>query len=460
MFAIPGIVALIIFILARPQEFVLVLQSVPFLHLFAALAVIGWIADVRLRRLQPVSVPTLPWVIAFLGWAVLCTAVMAPEKLLGRGVSLAIVFCLYAVIAHGVQKFRTFQLVAGAVVATCLFITSICFHQGFAPKQCVAGEISSGGELLGTPDGRLCEAADQCHGPDAEPGKQYRCEHVGLADTFSIEERVRYRGELHDPNEVALTISAGALSLMIAFALRWRNPLGTLLCVCAVVLVVATVLLTKSRGGMVSAMLVPGVYVVRRYGLWALLPGLVLAVSVVVLGGRSGQAASVSTELRYEAWATGFALFKASPLFGVGSGQFVEHHFLTAHNSFVLALGELGIVGLILFSMVLYGTMKMLVLGLRDLARAPGSAVVQVWGMALLASMCGIVFQINTLSFAYHAVLWLFLGLVGAWYSAIRHHLPSFRVRLGWLDLAIVTSGCIAYALVILPVFLRYKGAL
>jgi len=458
VFAIPGIIALIVFILARPQEFILVLQRVPFLHLFTALAVIGWIVDVRLRRLQPVSVPTLPWVLAFLGWAVVCTAVVAPEKLLGRGVHLAIVFCLYGVVAHGIQKFRTFQLVAGALVATCLFITTVCFHQGLAPKQCIAGELSADGDLNGAPDGRRCESAEQCLGPDAEPGKQYRCEHVGMAETFSIDERVRYRGELHDPNEVALTISAGALSFLIAFSLRRRSPLGLLFCACGVIFVVATVLLTKSRGGLVSAMLVPGVYVVRRYGLWAVLPGVTLAATAVLLGGRSGHAADVSTELRYEAWATGFELFKTNPVFGVGSGQFVEHHFLTAHNSFVLALGELGFLGLVLFSTVLYLSGKTLVVGLRDLSHVPGSAVVQVWGMALLASLCGILFQINTLSFAYHSVLWLFLGLIGAWYSAIRHHVPTFRVTFGWLDMALVVSGCLAYALVLLPMFLRYKG--
>jgi hypothetical protein len=460
VFAIPGIVALIVFILARPQEFILVLQRVPFLHLFTVLAVIGWIVDVRLRRLQPIAVPTLPWVIVFFAWAVVCTAVVAPEKLLGRGVALAISFCLYGVIAHGIQRFRTFQLVAGAIVATCLFITTICFHQGLAPKQCVAGELSTDGGIIGAPDGRRCEIAEQCLGPDSEPGKQYRCEHVGMADTFSIEERVRYRGELHDPNEVALTISAGALSFLIAFSLRRRSPLGLAFCVLGVLLVVATVLLTKSRGGLVSAMLVPGVYVVRRYGLWAVLPGVALAAAAVLLGGRSGHAADVSTELRYEAWATGLDLFKASPVFGVGSGQFVEHHFLTAHNSFVLMLGELGFIGLVLFSMVLYVSGKTLIVGLRELAHVPGSAVVQVWGMALLASLCGILFQINTLSFAYHSVLWMFLGLIGAWYSAIRHHAPAFRVPFGWLDVALVVGGCLTYALVILPMFLRYKGAL
>jgi len=458
VFAIPGIICLIIFILVRPQESFPLLQRVPFLHLFTGLAVAGWIIDVRLRRLQPVPVPTLPWVIAFLAWAIIGTAVVVPETLLGRGVELAILFALYAVIAHGVQKFRTFQIIAGTLVTACLMITVVCFHQGLAEKQCIAGQEGTDGAVNGKPDGRGCEMAEQCLGPDAEPGKEYRCEHVGMFGTYSVEERVRYRGELHDPNEVALTITAGALSLLIAFALRRRTALGVAFCAAGVVLVIATILMTKSRGGLVSAMLVPGVYLIRRYGLWAVIPGGVVGFLGVALGGRGGMNADVSTELRYEAWATGFNMFKSHPLFGVGARQFGEHHFLTAHNSFVLTLAEMGFVGMFLFSTILYLSMKTLIVGLRDLERVPGSAAVQVWGMALLASLSGILFQINTLSFAYHSVLWVFLGLVGAWYSAIRHHVPDFQIRYGWKDFVIVVAGCLTYAFVVLPVFLRYKG--
>jgi hypothetical protein len=144
----------------------------------------------------------------------------------------------------------------------------------------------------------------------------------------------------------------------------------------------------------------------------------------------------------------------------VGVNQFGEHHFLTAHNSFVLTMAELGFVGLFLFTCIIYLTIKSLIVGLRDLARVPGAEVAQVWGMALLASMAGILFQINTLSFAYHSVLWIFLGLVGAWTGAIRHHQPGFHVKLTWRDLLIIGGACLAYVAVVLPIFLRYKGEL
>ena len=333
----------------------------------------------------------------------------------------------------------------------------MCFHQGLSAKQCVGGEESEGA-VYGVPDGRICETNESCRGPDAEPGKEYRCEHVGMFGTYSVEERVRYRGELQDPNEVALTISAGALSLLIAFALRRRNALNVMLCSAGAAVVVLTVLQTQSRGGLISALLVPGVYLVRRYGKWSVIPGALLAAPALLLGGRGGEAAALSTEMRYEAWATGLDLFKSHPIFGVGARLFNDYHYLTAHNSFVLTLAELGFVGMFLFVTIIYMSMKTLIVGMHTLSGVQGTAAVQVWGMALLASLSGIVFQINTLSFAYHSVLWIFLGLVGAWYSAIKHHAPAFRVKFGWKDFGGLVVGCLAYVFLILPVFLKYKG--
>jgi hypothetical protein len=96
--------------------------------------------------------------------------------------------------------------------------------------------------------------------------------------------------------------------------------------------------------------------------------------------------------------------------------------------------------------------------GLREVADIPAARVAEVWGMALLAAMISIVFQINTLSFAYHSVLWLMFGMCGAWYSAVRHHRPEFKVSLTLGDLVTIAAADLAYAFVVLPVFLKIKG--
>jgi O-antigen ligase len=458
LFAIPGIAALMVFILARPQEFIPLLQRVPFLHLFTVLAVLGWVIDVRLRRLQPLASPTLPWVVAFVLWCIVGTAVIAPDKLQLRMVELISLFALYGTIAHGVQRFRTFQLLAGVLAATCMFIALVCVHQGLAPLQCIAGQESGEGDIEGHPDGRSCLISEDCRGADAEPGLEYRCERAGMFGTFTTGERVRYRGELHDPNEVSLTIAGGALSLLIAFAMRKRKPHTVFLYGAGALIAFYAVFLTQSRGGLLAGLLVPGVYIVRRWGLRAVVPAALLALPILMSGGRSGEAADLSTEMRYEAWATGIGMFKHSPIFGVGARLFGSHHFLTAHNSFVLVLAELGFPGMVIFVTIVYLSFKTLLVGLRELTGVPGTDAATTWGMALLASMAGVVLQINTLSFAYHSVLWIMFGLVGAWYSAVRYHRPEFRVKMTWLDMIVVVAACAAYGLVLLPLFLKYKG--
>jgi O-antigen ligase len=457
VFALPPIALLVIFILVRPQEFMPELQRVPFLHVFTALAIIGYVIDVRLRRLQPIATNTLPWCGAFLIWAIISTAINAPDQLVGRVLELAVLFALYGTIAHGIQRFRTFQFFAGVLAVTCTFIAAVCLHQGLAPRQCIGGEEQEGA-IQGKPDGRPCETSEQCRLGDAEPGMEYRCEHVGLFGTYSVEDRVRYRGDLNDPNELALTISAGGLALLIAFALRQRASPLKLASIGGVVLIGATVYYTQSRGGLVAAMLVPAVYLVWRYGFKIVAAAIPVAAVVMLVGGRSGDAAELSTEMRYEAWASGLDMWHHHPLFGVGARMFSEHHYLTAHNSYVLSLAELGFVGLVLFVAIMYLCMKTLVVGLRELSGVPGSAAAQVWGLALLAALAGIAFQINTLSFSYHPVLWLFFGLVGAWYSAVRHHRPDLEIRLGGVEVFLIGVASLTYALVVLPLFLRAKG--
>jgi O-antigen ligase len=462
VFAIPGICALIFFILCRPQEFIELLQKVPMLYVFAGAAVAGLVLDLKLRRLQPIAAPTLPWVGAFMLWALLCNAVEAGPAFMPLMIEAAILFVLYGTIAHGVQRFRSFQIVAGALMVSCLFITVVCFHQGFQDHYCVQVDELHAGE--GTPDGRPClpAAPEMCHGAGAEPGAEYRCEKVGWFGTYSIESRVRYRGEMHDPNELSLTICIGGLSFLLAFANRKRTATWIVYAAVGIVVILWTVLMSQSRGGLVVAMAVPGVYFIKRYGAAGVVGGAALAIPLLLLagGGRDQASAAASTQLRYEAWAAGLEMFRESPLFGVGMRQFGEYHFMTAHNSFVLVLAELGFVGLVLFSTLLYLSVKGLWVGLRRLEHIPGAAVARVWGMALLASMLGLLFQINTLSFAYHSVLWVFLGLAAAWTGAVRHHLPDFEVKMTLKDVVLVIGACAIYAIVVLPIFLRWKGAM
>jgi O-antigen ligase len=57
---------------------------------------------------------------------------------------------------------------------------------------------------------------------------------------------------------------------------------------------------------------------------------------------------------RVDAWYQAYQMFKDNPFFGVGQGMFTDFHNLTAHNSFVLVMAELGILGLFFFTALFY----------------------------------------------------------------------------------------------------------
>jgi O-antigen ligase len=456
VFAIPGICALVVFVLARPQEFFEVLQKIPLLYIFCAAAIGGFAVDLRLRRLKLVPAPTFKWMVMLVVWGITCDAVKIPDQIVSSAIDLGILLVLYTTIAHGAQSFRAFQVVAATLMATCLFITVVCVHQSTQPRECIAIDETHPSE--GQPDGRDCEEMDDCYTPGAEPGAEYICERVGLLKTFSIEDRIRYRGELQDPNEVALVVTAGGATLLIAFALRRRNAGWTLAALIGVPLVMWCVIASQSRGGIVAMGFVAGAYFIKRFGIAGAAAGAALAFPMMALGGRSGEDADMSTQLRYEAWDAGLDMFKHSPIFGVGTRQYGDYFFLTAHNSYVLTLAEMGMIGMVLFVSILVLNVKMLLVGVRELTGVPGAAAARTWGLALLAGFGGILFQIFTLSFAYHAMLWIYFGLAGAWASSVKHHKPDFDVKLTWRDLFFIVVGCVLFAFIVLPIYLHLKG--
>jgi hypothetical protein len=446
MFALPGIAGLVVFILARPFDFVEGLRGVPLLYVFFALALLGVALDLRLGVTRLRAVPTLPWVVAFLAWCVVTATLQAPDTVTSGALTLAIALAIFVLVAHGIQSFKSFEVLMAAVLISTLFICVVCVHQGSQPLTCVAVDQSEDHSSMGRPDGRSCETPEECYVDPPEPQAVYRCEHAGILGVTSIAGgRVRYVGVLHDPNEVALAVSA-AVPFAVAFYERKRSRGRLLLMIVAGLLAAITVILSKSRGGLLVFMAAVGVYFLRRYKWKGLIAGSILALPVALLGGREDAAASASTSERLECWYEGLEMFRAYPLTGVGFDQFTEHHHLTAHNSLILAAAENGILGTILWCTLMYLSAKIPLHVLRTVNH-PEAQIARSWAMALLASLVGILVGVLFLSFNYHYVLWIYLGLAGALWSAVRAHQPGFTVPLGWRDAALlgtVVSGLLA----------------
>jgi hypothetical protein len=465
MFAIPGIIALVVFIYARPQEFFEHLQVVPLLYIFFALALWGALVDVRTGNLRVSATPQFSWVIAFFVYASFTVLVRAPIGAFGHITGLAICVALYLLVAHGVQTFRVLHVVAGAVLVMVLFVCGVGAHQGFSPTGCVViDETIPGDNAVGKPDGRPCETSRSCYLGDPEPGAQYVCEKVGLFGTTSIGGgRVRYRGVLQDPNELALV---GGVGLPIAFALGRvpRRSLGRgALVALTLALVVACAVLTRSRGGQLVFLAVLGVYFLKRFGLRGALLGGIFAAPLLLLGGRSGYEAQTSTSQRIDCWYEALTLWRSHPFLGVGLGQFGEYHYKTAHNSYLLTAAELGFPGMMLFSIIIWLSIKIPLEVLRQVPQTAGvetvaaASVARPWAMALLAAFAGLAVGIFFLSFAYHYVLWVYIGLAGALYSSMKTHDPNFRVRFGAGDVLLVAAANLA---ILGTIYLYTKWAL
>lgn len=452
MFAIPGICGLLIVMITRPQEFIPALQKIPLLYLLCGVALLGLVLDWRLRRLQPLASPAFNWSMLFWLWVLICDGITPSSSFVARVIEVFILLVFFGTLSLSVQRFRTLQTLAGTLLGVSLFLSFVCVHQSLQPKYCLVLEGGQGGE--GTSSGVPCDVNQDCREAEVEDA---RCEHFGLFGTYSIEERTRYRGQLHDPNEVALTICCLGLSFALAFMvqdrrMRWKVG-GGFMCL----LIGLAVIRTGSRGGLLVMMGIPGAYLIKRYGVKALIFGGIVGAGIFSVGARSSSAADESTLHRYEAWVEGLGMLQRKPLFGVGHRLFTENHGLTAHNSYVLAFSELGVFGFILFVSVIYMSIKSVYVGLKRLDGIPEAGVARAWGMALLASLCGAAFQISTLSFCYHTVLWIIIGMASAWYSAVRYHDPEFEVRMTPRDFATVTGICLFYFGVFLQIFLRYK---
>jgi len=435
VFSLPGIFLLVSLIYVRPQEFIEVIRPWPLLYVALALMIFGLFLDLRLRLSRPLSPPQFGLIMIFFSWCLGALALRHPEEVGRVAFFLGIPVALCLAIAAGVQTFRAFELVAGLLLALALFLSGVAVHQNFAPLGChYPDPLSEDAAYIY--DGRPCDEPKDCETGDADPETDYVCEHAGLFNTTPIIGRVRYRGVFNDPNDLALTISM-SLPFAFAFAERKKSVLRILFLMLGMVLMGLCTVLTQSRGGQATFLTVVAFYVYRRYGWRGLFVAGLAGLPVLLLGGRSGEEADESFLGRVEAWHEGLLMFRSWPILGVGQAHFLDHHFRTAHSSFVLAIAELGFPGLVAWSSMLYMSMKIPVSALRHLEADPREApeVARIWAKALMASLAGLFVGSSFLSFTYHVALWILVGLTGAFALAVRRHAPEWRVLFGSNDL-------------------------
>lgn len=269
--------------------------------------------------------------------------------------------------------------------------------------------------------------------------------------------RVRHMGFLNDPNDLAQTM---VMVLPMLWG-RWRRRrfFGNLFAIVAPsALMGYTIFLTHSRGAILGVGTVFLFGIARAFGAVKamMLAGLagVGALAVGLGGGRGFSTQETSANQRVEAWYEGFQMLKSNPVFGVGFGNFTDHHELTAHNSFVLCFAELGLPGFFVWM----GLLVLAYQGLRQVvAFMPVGSEERRQGLILLASMAGYLVCAWFLSRTYSPGLFLLLAICvsAAWCArrgaATVSDVPWPRVRwIGLTLLAMFGSMAAVYGFIIL----------
>jgi putative inorganic carbon (hco3(-)) transporter len=233
-------------------------------------------------------------------------------------------------------------------------------------------------------------------------------------DEGSTIARIRGLGLLHDPNDLALGLVM-ALPLLWAAWRRKGIAWNLLLVLPPSAALVYGLFLTRSRGGAFALFVTLCVAASRKIGRL----GAILLFATVIAAGTisdfsSGRRLSTSDESvsgRIEAWTEGFEMLKGQPLLGVGYGQFLEHHTLTAHNSFVLCFAETGLIGYFFWLGLLVVTYAQLQ-SLRNLSDQESiDRDIKGWAAMLQLSMIGFMAAAFFLSRSFVPMLYLLVGL-------------------------------------------------
>ena len=256
-------------------------------------------------------------------------------------------------------------------------------------------------------------------------------------------ESARIASTVGDPNVLAaILVAALALALGAALALRSSPALrGAALGIGFMCLI--SFIYTGSRGGVIAlaAALVVSVLVAGRWKPQMFATALAVAAGAVLLFAAFAPqeirerisettAGEVrSNEGRLTVWQVGLRMVEDQPVRGVGLGSFETssiHYVLepgaltrtdqvidtpkVAHNIYLQALAEMGIVGLLLLLAVLGFPIACAVRAARNFERR-GDRELEIMARALVVALAGILAADFFVSETFNKLLWLLLGL-------------------------------------------------
>lgn len=265
---------------------------------------------------------------------------------------------------------------------------------------------------------------------------QHLDDYDGVNDEDEVQTILRMRGTgiFQDPNDLAAVIVVAGILCTYFLAdesfdnLRfgWLIPLAVL---------VVGLLCTKSRGGLLATGVAGLAFIIVKYG------GKVATISAVLgcclLPLVAGRQTEVDLEDgtgqdRIQLWRDGFDAIKSPDLlFGVGQSNYADVAGLVAHNSYIHAYVELGVVGGTMF----FGCFFFAALQLYRMVRIPeGVTNPELLRMRpfLVALLTGWATALFSLSRCYVVPTYLVLGTCAAYLNLIWIHTESGEPLVIW----------------------------
>ncbi len=266
-------------------------------------------------------------------------------------------------------------------------------------------------------------------------------------------------GYTYDANDIALVAVVG-IPLCVWWLLDKANRFrGAVLA--ATPLLIYLVIQTKSRGGFLALVAVLGAILVlglrgknRQFRQASGMIAVLVALSIPLLPGGyldtmrtmndKDDYNRTSPTGRIEVWKRGMGYAYSHPLTGVGIGNFATAEgtlssisrersaetkgwkWSTAHNSFVLAAAELGLIGGSAFLILVVGS----IVTLLRLGRGKGDGTENLLPAFLGISVLGFAVAGYFLSWTYYDLTWALFGLAAAVLMGARSHAETAPVML------------------------------
>ncbi len=230
-------------------------------------------------------------------------------------------------------------------------------------------------------------------------------------------ERIVSVGLFSDPNDLCVILAFG-MALCLGVAMTSRGVLGTLLWLLPLVPMGYACLLTKSRGGVLAILAGIAGTAFARLGWKRSVPFLAVALPGLLLGigGRQGSVGGGGTaHERLMLWADGLGELFRMPFHiptGLAPGFYLEEFGHVAHNSYVNAYVELGVLGGGLFFTAVYLAVRRTHAALRDPAAPPWATAL---GPYLFGALCAYAVGCYSLTRNFHIPTYLALGLAAAY---------------------------------------------